>query len=92
MASHRTDYPGHTHGEGSSHFSLRSKAFSREPGYFGRNLIIALARQVAGEALGSKWDPRWEVLMKVRPPGKVWLPREYMVEGVAGAMSGLGVL
>ena len=64
VALHRTNYPG-TPTEGSSYLSLRSQAFSKEWFYyflfFGRDLIITLASQLPGEALGSEWDPRWSI-------------------------------
>lgn len=65
--------------EGSSHFSLRSQAFSKECSspHFGRNLIITVASQLTREAPGSEGIPDGEVLMSVRTSGKVWLPRRY---------------
>lgn len=64
VALRRTNYPG-TPTEGSSHLSWRSQAFSKEWLYYflfwGRNLIITLASQLTGEALGSEWDPRWSI-------------------------------
>lgn len=55
-------------------------------------MIIRLASQLTGETLEEGLGPRGDILLRVRPSGKVWLLSGYMVEGVAWVTSGLWTL